>query len=385
MIKLYLMKLYYFVKSIPDQKYSRSIHAIELIEQIVSRYGRRQKNYDTRTYKDEDLDIQIYSLDTTPQMIEAEFHLEKRSTLKTRSPLFIKKFLHSAINIPLTGSIEHGSILHYFNEPTYKTVKKTKMVLELDSIKEIVAPEFFDKTRKLFENIKAINSSDVIICHSDYMAEELSSKLFIEPDKIKVIPRAICQNTIKQNYNDNLSSYSLPQKFILFTGRIEKYKNLERLINCFRSSQIKNLSLVMAGDCYGAHADYLKKISSDLPIGRVNFIGYVSKKILPSIIKRATALIEPSYVNDFPDSIIQAQALEIPVIASDIPAHRTLLKNSVMYFSPLSEEEMTSAINATSVNNSSKSNLIKSGKTFSSKYTWDEIAPIYKKLYESLS
>jgi glycosyltransferase involved in cell wall biosynthesis len=379
------MKLYYFVKSIPDQKYSRSIHAIELIEQIVSRYGRRQKNYDTRTYKDEDLDIQIYSLDTTPQMIEAEFHLEKRSTLKTRSPLFIKKFLHSAINIPLTGSIEHGSILHYFNEPTYKTVKKTKMVLELDSIKEIVAPEFFDKTRKLFENIKAINSSDVIICHSDYMAEELSSKLFIEPDKIKVIPRAICQNTIKQNYNDNLSSYSLPQKFILFTGRIEKYKNLERLINCFRSSQIKNLSLVMAGDCYGAHADYLKKISSDLPIGRVNFIGYVSKKILPSIIKRATALIEPSYVNDFPDSIIQAQALEIPVIASDIPAHRTLLKNSVMYFSPLSEEEMTSAINATSVNNSSKSNLIKSGKTFSSKYTWDEIAPIYKKLYESLS
>jgi glycosyltransferase involved in cell wall biosynthesis len=275
------MKLYYFVKSIPDQKYSSSIHAIELIEQIVSRYGRRQKKYDTRTYKDEDLDIQIYSLDTTPQMIEAEFHLEKRSTLKTRSPLSIKKFLHSAINIPLTGSIEHGSILHYFNEPTYKTVKKTKMVLELDSIKEIVAPEFFDKTRKLFENIKAINSSDVIICHSDYMAEELSSKLFIEPDKIKVIPRAICQNTIKQNYNDNLSSYSLPQKFILFTGRIEKYKNLERLINCFRSSQIKNLSLVMAGDCYGAHADYLKKISSDLPIGRVNFIGYVSKKIFP--------------------------------------------------------------------------------------------------------
>ncbi len=385
MINVYIMKLYYFVESIPEQKYSSSVHAMELIEQIVDRYGRRQKKYDKTIYKDEDFDIQIYSLDTSPEMIEAEFHLEKRTTLRTKSPLFVKKFLHSAINVPLTASIEHGSIIHYFNKPTYKTAKKTKIILELDSVKEITAPEFFKKRVSLFENIKAIESSDVIITHTDHMAEELSSKLFISPDKIQVIPRAISQNTEACSNKDcDLSSYSLPQKFILFVGRIEKYKNLERVINCFRSGKIKNMSLVIAGDCYSQYADYLKKITSDLPSEKIKFIGYINKKVLPSIIKKASALIEPSYVNDFPETILQAQMLEVPVAASDIPAHKTLCKNSVIYFSPLSEEEIASAINAVCTNNSAKSNMIKTGKTFSSKYIWDNIAPMYKKLYESL-
>jgi glycosyltransferase involved in cell wall biosynthesis len=379
------MKLYYFIDSIPEQRYSSSIHTIELIEQIVSRYGKKQKKYDTTIDDNENFDIQIYSLDTNPEMIEAEFHLEKRTTLKTSSPLFIKRFIHSAIKMPLAKSIEHGSIIHYFNHPRYKTIKKTKMILELDNIKEIVAPEFFKKKLGLFENIKAIDSSDLIITHSEYMAEELSNKLFIDPDKISIIPRAISQNTKTSDKDYDLTPYALPQNFILFVGKVEKYKNLERLIDCFRSPDTKNISLVIAGDCYGQYADYLKKISSDLKNDKLKFIGYINNKILPSIIKRASALVEPSYVNDFPETILQAQALGIPVIASDIPAHKTLLKNSVIYFSALSKEEMSEAINTVSNNNTNRNNLIRTAKTFSSKYTWDEIAPMYKKLYESLS
>ncbi len=375
------MKLYYFVDKVPEQRYSSSIHSLELIEQVVSRFGIKAKKYDRTVYKDEDFDIQLYSLSTNPEMIEAEFHLEKRSTIKAKTPLYIKNFMHSVLNFPLSTSLEKNSIMHYFDKPHYRTVKKNKIVLELGVIKETTAPEFFTNKTSLFESIKSIKEAALVVTHSHYMAEELSNKLFINPSKIRIIPRAFNNYT----YEDKLTRYNLPEKFILFCGNIQKYKNLERLIRCFDKKLLpEELSLVIAGACYGEHSYYLKKLTKNFPPKRVVFTGYVNNKVLPSIMRKACALIEPSYVNDFPDTIVQAQLAGTAVIASHIPEHITVCKDSVLYFSPLSDSEMRTCIEKIHNKSSITNDLINKGKALSSQFTWDNVAPMYKDLYESL-
>jgi glycosyltransferase involved in cell wall biosynthesis len=374
------MNLYYFIDSIRQKRYSADHHIYGLVEQIISRYGRREKKYDKTVYKNEDFDIKIYSLDVTPELLDAELHLEKKSTIKSRFPLAIRKFMHTKLKFPLLSSMEHESILHYFSIPTYKTVKNVKTILELPTIKEFMAPEFFNNGYQLFNYIKLIDSADVVVTHSKYMAEQLITKLFIDESKIKIIPRGI----LEKSPEHKVDQYRLPEKFILFTGKISIYKNLERLFKSFYKAAPKDTYLVIAGDTPGLYMEGLKKFAASMPEDKIKFIGYVNSKIMPSIIREATALIEPSHINDFPDTIIEAQNIGVPVIASDIEAHRCVCKDSVLYFSSLSEKSMADAIDAIASNSSVRNPLIKAGKHNAEKYRWDHVAPMYRALYKSL-
>ena len=374
------MNLYYFIDSIKKKKYSSEHHTHSLVEQIISRYGRRDKKYDKTVYKDEEFDVNIYSLNISPELLDAELHFEKKSTIRSKTPLLIRKLLHSKLNFPLMSSMKQGSIAHYFNVPVYSSAKKVKTVLELSNIKELIAPEFFKAKSNLFNHIKLVNSADIIICHSEYMAKQLATTLFIDESKIKIIPRGL--NTDYIEYD--VEPYRLPQKFLLFAGKIEPYKNLEKLFNVFNKMSSKDTWLVVAGDTPGPHMESLKKLIKSNQDSRIKFIGYVSKAILPSIMRKAIALVDPSYINDFPDTIIEAQNAGVPVIASRIEANISICKDSVLYFSAISDKEIADAIDTISTDTGLRKALIKAGKTNSEKYHWDNIATIYRDLYKSL-
>ena len=288
--------------------------------------------------------------------------------------------MHAKLKFPLLSSMEHESIMHYFSIPTYGTTKNVKTVLELPTIKEFTTPEFFNTKAHLFNYIKLMDTADILITHSAFMAEELASKLFIDESKIRVIPRGF---TEKPPVCD-IEQYRLPEKFILFAGRITKYKNLERLFKSFKKAAPSDTTLVIAGDTPGPYMESLKKFAASMPEDNIKFIGYVDKKIMPSIMSMATALVEPSHINDFPDTIIEAQNAGTAVIASDIRAHRSVCDDSVIYFSSLSEKEMADAIEAVTVNSSSRNPLIRAGKINAEKYHWDNVAPLYRDLYKSL-
>ncbi|MEI6092229.1 MAG: glycosyltransferase [bacterium] len=374
------MNLYYFIDSIKEKKYSSEHHTHSVLEQIILRYGRRDKKYDKTVYKDEEFDINIYSLHISPELLDAELHFDKKSTTKSRTPLFIRKVLHSKLKFPLMSSIKPGSIAHYFNVPVYSSAKKVKIILELANIKELIAPEFFKTKSNLFNHIKLVNAADIIISHSEYMAKQLASRLFIDESKIKIIPRGIRCDYMEYD----VEPYKLPQKFILFAGKIEPYKNLEKLFEVFNKVNIKDTWLIVAGETPGPYMESLKKMVKTETESRIKFIGYVNRTLLPSIMKKAIALVDPSHINDFPDTIIEAQNVSLPVIASRIEANTSICKDSVLYFSSISEKEMAEAIITIISNEKTRQFLIKAGKINSEKYHWDNIATMYRDLYKSL-
>jgi len=62
----------------------------------------------------------------------------------------------------------------------------------------------------------------------------------------------------------------------------------------------------------------LVKLSKDLGIDRnVSFIGYVPNKQIPAVLKEIDILVMPSILETFGVAALEAQSMEIPVIASN--------------------------------------------------------------------
>ncbi len=362
------MTLYYISDRIVPRLYSEYGYVRQLAYEISSRYG-----------SDEKFKVMIFSQYNTAKRLQREFELESNKVAHGKTPKLISSMIYRHVKIPIR-TFEENSIVHTFSSPSIKTLHKVKRVFEPISIKKYIAPHLFRSTEKLFSSIKDISRCNAVIAHNEYMSEQISSKLFIDNELIRIIPRAV-DAKIDNGY---ISSIKLPEKYILFSGRIERYKNLERLVNAFTKTASKDLSIVFTGDSQDkAYFMKLKKFGEQLLGERITFTGYVDKKDLWYIMKNATLFCEPSYVNDFPESIIEAQALGTPVIASNIEPHKETCKETVLYFNPSCDESIQEMLSIVDDKKTLES-LSKKGKSNSNLFKWDNIAPLYRDLYMSL-
>jgi glycosyltransferase involved in cell wall biosynthesis len=107
--------------------------------------------------------------------------------------------------------------------------------------------------------------------------------------------------------------------YFLYVGRIEKSKNVERLIEEFAASQIlkdKGTVLRLAGSPGNAEADVQGMISR-MGGGRVERLGFVSDEELERLYLGAKAFVFPSLVEGFGLVLLEAMARGAPVIAMD--------------------------------------------------------------------
>ncbi len=362
------MNLYYVADRISPKLYSEFGYIKDIVNEFTSR------NQDSK-----DFDLMVFSPNVSSKKLQKEFEIDENKVAKGRTPKIISSMIYRHLKKPLRV-FNAGSIVHCFVDPSIKTSKVVKRIFEPVSAKRYIAPHLFNENIKLFTSIKNVSMCDVVIAHSNYIAEELSSKLFIDSDKIKVIPRAI-EPKIDKNYKNTLK---WPDKYFLFAGRIEKYKNLERFINAFSSWAPEDVNIVFAGDSVDkSYFAKIKKFTNQILGEKAIFTDYVCKQELWSAMQNAIAVFDPSYINDFPDTIIESQALGTPVIASNIVTHKEICKDTVLYFDPLCENSIKQVLDAIT-DKKLYDNLVKKGKANASLFTWDEIAPLYIDLYTNL-
>ena len=362
------MNIYYVADKTGPKLYSEAGYIRELATEFMSRYR-----------DDKDFNTMIFSPHLSSRKLQKEFELDKKVVARGRAPKIISSMVHRHLKTPLRV-FDTGSIVHCFVDPSIKTSRAVKRVFEPISAKRYIAPHLFTGEMKIFASIKDISKCDIVIAHNEYMADQLCSKLFIDQDKIRIIPMAV-EPKVNGSYT---SSVRLPNKYLLFAGRIERYKNLERFIKAFAEWSQKDMHLVLCGD--GREKTYstqLKKYCSQLLGDKVMFTGYLDKQGLWDAMQDATAVIEPSYINDFPELIIESQALGTPVIASDIEPHREACNESILYFDPLCGNSIKDALDAIT-EKKVRDTLIRTGKNNSLQYTWDKISPMYESLYRSI-
>jgi 1,2-diacylglycerol 3-alpha-glucosyltransferase len=107
---------------------------------------------------------------------------------------------------------------------------------------------------------------------------------------------------------------------VLFVGRLDRYKRVDRLIRALPHLPSSS-RLTIIGD--GSQGPYLASVASALQVnGQVTLAGHVSRSNLLAHYASADVFVSLSEHESFGLAVVEAAVAGLPVVASDIPAHR---------------------------------------------------------------
>jgi glycosyltransferase involved in cell wall biosynthesis len=114
----------------------------------------------------------------------------------------------------------------------------------------------------------------------------------------------------------------------IFSGRFVPQKNLFCLLDQFESlAAEKDLKLVLVGDG-PEKAGLEKRISSSKVLSKsVTLFPWSSKETLRELYQAADCFVNPSFEEGMPNTLLEAMACGLPVIASDIGGNNELVEN----------------------------------------------------------
>ncbi len=120
--------------------------------------------------------------------------------------------------------------------------------------------------------------------------------------------------------------HSVPM--VLYLGRLKAYKSIDVLIRAFARVllRIPDAQLVIAGS--GEEEKSLKQLVSELELeDQVTFAGKVSEPEKVSLLQRAWLFVNPSFMEGWGITTIEANACATPVVASNVPGLRDSVRN----------------------------------------------------------
>lgn len=166
---------------------------------------------------------------------------------------------------------------------------------------------------------------------------EAVRSLNIDPSSITVIPRGRdpARLGVRSGERRESTRRSLGlgrrQPLLLSVGRREHQKGQVRAVEALARirSQLKEAVLLIAGR-HGAASDELVRLVDHLGVNEaVKFLGH--RDDVPDLMAAADVLVFPSRYEGLGGAVIEAMALQLPVVASDIPVLREVAEDAALF------------------------------------------------------
>ena len=186
--------------------------------------------------------------------------------------------------------------------------------------------------------------------------------------------------------NDDRPTLPNPDKPItlLYVGRLTKQKNWQCLIRALPLIAPQyDLRLTVCGD--GEDENDLISLIAELGISdRVDILGY--RADVYDIMKQANWLVMPSWYEGMPNVLMEALAMGLPCLASDIPAVRDVIdgQRCVLTFDPHSPENLAALIDRALNNADMLETLRNNGLTLSKSFSVEHMAQQYAQYYKEV-
>lgn len=146
-------------------------------------------------------------------------------------------------------------------------------------------------------------------------------KLGIARKKIETVTPGVDLKIFKQSKK---SFYPL----ILYLGRLKFYKSVHIFIQAAQKilAKVADAEFIIAGD--GEEMESLKKLTYKLDLGKkIKFLGRVTEKEKVKLYQKAWVFVNPSFMEGWAITTIEANACGTPVVVSDVPGLRDSVDN----------------------------------------------------------
>jgi glycosyltransferase involved in cell wall biosynthesis len=165
---------------------------------------------------------------------------------------------------------------------------------------------------------------------SQSIAEVMARRLYVRPDRIDVVARGRDSAVLGTPSADRRARARRSlgagddETLLLAIGRHEYQKGFDVLLRAFAAvtGEIPVARLLVAGR-RGSVTDDLLALARDLGVrDHVDFLGF--RDDAPELFCAADVFVSSSRWEGSPGAIIEAMALEVPIVATDIPATREI-------------------------------------------------------------
>ncbi len=164
------------------------------------------------------------------------------------------------------------------------------------------------------------------------------------------------------------------KRYMLFVGTVEPRKNLSRLVTAWQSlddSERGRTHLIVVGSTGWLVEELLGKLNSS---DAIEFKGQVSDSQLASLMQNAMAFLYPSLYEGFGLPVVEAMALGIPVLTSNVGATREIAEGAAILVDPTSIEDIRAGITRLLNEPGLCESLAALGKERASTFSWERTA-----------
>lgn len=176
-----------------------------------------------------------------------------------------------------------------------------------------------------------------IICQSIDMKEDLKTNFGIEDEKLKVINNPITQLPIKKIKKSGGNKINF-----ITVGRLNPEKGHSRILDVLSHLQY-NFEYLIIGDGPEREAIYARAKALHLE-ERIHYISFTNE--VAAYLEKADFFLQGSFVEGFPNAVLESCTFGIPVIAFDVPGGtKEIIENGQNGFLVNSELEMADLLN----------------------------------------
>ena len=272
-------------------------------------------------------------------------------------------------------------------------IKSCKYVITIYDLAFMASPDSFTLANRLYFKLflaPSIKLADKIIAISQATKKDIIKYFHVPADKVEVIHCALSPKIHKETNNEKLQEvkkkYSLPDKFIMFTGLISPRKNLDRSIKAFAKvrHQIPHKFVIVGKK--GWLYEPVFKLVEKLGIQKdVIFTGYIPDDDLCALYTLADIFMFPSLYEGFGLPILEAMACGCPVITSNISSMPEVAGDAALLVNPYSVNDIAKAIERIYCDKNLRKQFVNKGYAQIKKFTWKNTAKRTLKVYESLA
>ena len=240
------------------------------------------------------------------------------------------------------------------------------------------AETFFSKS---FKYVKpTLNASSRIVIPSRFL-EEVFSKRGV---KTQIIANII--DLDRFNVTQNKSKGFSPH--LLVSRNLELIYDNETAIRAFNevTTSYPNARLTIAGT--GPELENLQSLVKQLGLSeQVIFTGRVDTQQMPALYQSADVMLNPSRVDNMPNSILEALASGVPVVTTNVGGIPYMVEHesTALMVEPEDYKAVASAIRKVLEDKQCQQNLVNAGLALVKQFAWSEVSLHWLSLYKKLA
>ncbi len=216
----------------------------------------------------------------------------------------------------------------------------------------VIVTLFNDRTAYFEQSIQTVQYIDTFTSDNQSVVDRFNREAKLNSGDVRCIPNGInCINEFNPelfNREAIRSELGIPKNDIavFFVGRLSEEKNpdvfVETGARVIGSKDSQNVHFFVIGD--GGMRKKIKDRIDDIGNSKLTYLGYQSE--VARYLAAADVFVLPSSIEGFPLSILEAMAMKVVTIASDVGAVSQVLENGVDGYvvSPGSVDEIVKAI-----------------------------------------